>query len=40
MSAWLLIGPPTILLLYFLLSRALRQVAASSGLRSNTAEVA
>jgi len=40
MSAWLLIGPPAILLLYFLLSRALRQVAASSGLRSNTAEVA
>jgi len=38
MSAWLLIGPPAILLLYFLLSRALRQVA-SSGLRSNTAEV-
>jgi uncharacterized protein (DUF2062 family) len=29
MSAWLLIGPPTILLFYFLLSRALRQVAAS-----------
>ena len=40
MSAWLLIGPPATLLLYFLLSRALRQVAASSGLRSNTAEVA
>lgn len=40
MSAWLLIGPPAILLLYFLLSRALRQVAASSGLRSNTAEAA
>jgi hypothetical protein len=40
MSAWLLIGPPTILLLYFLLSRALRQVAASSGLRSNTAGLA
>lgn len=40
MSAWLLIGPPAILLLYFLLSRALRQVSASSGLRSNTAEVA
>ena len=40
MSAWLLIGPPAILLLYFLLSRALRQVAASSGLRSNSAEAA
>ncbi len=40
MSAWLLIGPPAILLLYFLLSRALRQIAASSGLRSNTAEAA
>jgi len=40
MSAWLLIGPPAILLLYFLLSRALRQVAASSGLQSNTVEVA
>jgi uncharacterized protein (DUF2062 family) len=40
MSAWLLIGPPAILLLYFLLSRALRQVAASFGLRSNTAEAA
>lgn len=39
MSAWLLVGPPTILLLYFLLSRALRQVAVSSGLRGN-AEVA
>jgi uncharacterized protein (DUF2062 family) len=39
MSAWLLAGPPTILLLYFLLSRALRQVAVSSGLRGN-AEVA
>jgi uncharacterized protein (DUF2062 family) len=40
MSAWLLIGPPAILLLYFLLSRALRRIAASSGLRNNTAEVA
>jgi uncharacterized protein (DUF2062 family) len=40
MFAWLLIGPPAILLLYFLLSRALRRVAASSGLRSNTAEAA
>lgn len=39
MTAWLLIGSPAIFLLYFLLSRALRQVAASSGLRSNTAEV-
>ena len=39
-SAWLLIGPPAILLLNFLLSRALRQVAASSGLRPNTAEAA
>jgi hypothetical protein len=39
MSAWLLIGLPAILLIYFLLSRALRQVAASSGLQGNTAEV-
>ena len=39
-SAWLLIGPPAILLLNFLLSRALRRVAASSGLRPNTAEAA
>jgi uncharacterized protein (DUF2062 family) len=39
MSAWLLIGPPTILLLYFLLSRALRHVAVPSGLRSKTPEV-
>lgn len=39
-SAWLLIGPPAILLLNFLLSRALRQVAASSGLRPNTSEAA
>jgi len=37
--AWLLIGSPAILLFYFLLSRALSQIAASSGLRSNTAEV-
>ena len=29
MSAWLLIGLPAIFLIYFLLSRALRQVAAS-----------
>jgi uncharacterized protein (DUF2062 family) len=39
-SAWLLIGPVVICLLYFLLSRALRRVAASSGLRPNTAESA
>lgn len=39
-SAWLLIGPVAICLLYFLLSRALRRVAASSGLRPNTAESA
>jgi hypothetical protein len=37
--AWLLIGPPAILLLYFVISRALRQLAASR-LRSNTTEVA
>jgi len=37
-SAWLLIGPPAILFLYFLLSRVLRQIASSSGLRGNTAE--
>ena len=39
MSAWLLIGSPAIFLIYFLLSRALLQVAASSGPHSNTAEV-
>ena len=39
MSAWLLIGSPALFLIYFLLSWALRQVAACSGLRSNTAEV-
>jgi uncharacterized protein (DUF2062 family) len=39
-SAWLLIGPPTIVLLYFLLSRALRRIAASSGPPSHTAEAA
>lgn len=39
-SAWLLIGPPTIVLFYFLLSRALLRVAASSSRRSNTAEAA
>ncbi len=39
-SAWLLIGPVAICLLYFLLSRALRRLAASSGLRPNTAETA
>lgn len=38
--AWLLIGPVAICLLYFLLSRALRRVAASSGLHPNTAESA
>ena len=31
--AWLLMGPPTIFLLYTLLSRVLRQVASSYGLR-------
>lgn len=31
--AWLLTGPPTIFLLYILLSRALSQVASSYGLR-------
>jgi len=39
MSAWLLIGSPAIFPIYFLLSRALRQVAAGSGSHSNTAEV-
>ena len=39
MSAWLLIGSPAIFLIYFLLSRALRQVAASSELKTNTVEV-
>ena len=38
MSAWLLIGLPAIFLIYFLLSRALRQVAASIGPHGNTAQ--
>ncbi len=38
--AWLLIAPVAICLLYFLLSRTLRRVAATSGLRPNTAESA
>lgn len=38
--AWLLIGPAAILLIYFLLSRALRKVAAFSGLRPTGAEAA
>jgi hypothetical protein len=40
MTAWLLIGLPASFLLYFLLSRALRRVAASSGLHPKTAEAA
>jgi uncharacterized protein (DUF2062 family) len=39
MSAWLLIGPLAILLLYFVLLRLLRQVAASSGRWGDTTEV-
>ncbi len=39
-SAWLLIGSPAIFLIYFLLSWALRQVAASSGSHTNAPEVA
>ena len=39
MSAWLLIGSPALFLIYFLLSRTLRRVAASSGPPSNAAEV-
>jgi uncharacterized protein (DUF2062 family) len=39
MSAWLLVGPPAILLLYFVLSRLLRQIAASSGRSGETTEV-
>jgi len=38
-SAWLVIGLPAMLLIYFLLSRALRRVGVSTGLRSNTVEV-
>ncbi len=38
MSAWLLICAPTIFLIYFFLSRALRQVSASFGSRPNNAE--
>ena len=39
MSAWLLVGPPAILFLYFLLARALRHIAGSAGLRNHSAEV-
>jgi hypothetical protein len=39
-AAWLLIGPPAILVLYFVLSPMLRQIAVSSGLRRNTVEAA
>jgi len=39
MSAWLLIGSPAISLIYFLLSRVLRLVVASSGPHGNPAEV-
>ncbi len=39
MSAWLLIGAPAIFLIYFLLSRVLHRVAASSGSQSKAAEV-
>jgi hypothetical protein len=39
MSAWLLIGPAAIWLLHFPLSRALRKIAGSVGLR-DTAKVA
>ena len=39
MSAWLLISLPAILLIYFLLSRALRQVSSSSAPHSGTSEV-
>ncbi len=38
-SAWLVIGLPAMLLIYFLLSRALRRVAASTGPHGNTAQV-
>jgi uncharacterized protein (DUF2062 family) len=38
-SAWLLIASPVSFLIYFLLSRALGQLAASSRSRRNTAEV-
>ena len=37
MSAWLLIGVPAIFLIYILLSRVLRQVALSYGLRTGLA---
>ena len=40
MSAWLLIGPPAIVLLYFVLSRLLRQLAASNGPRPDAPEAA
>ena len=39
-SAWLLIGPFAICLLYFLICRALRRVAALSGVRPHAAESA
>ena len=38
-SAWLLVGPPTIVLIYSLLSRMLRPFATSSGPHSNIADV-
>jgi hypothetical protein len=37
--AWLLSGPPAIFLLYIVLSRALRQVASSYGLRDAVATI-
>jgi len=40
MSAWLLIGVPVILLIYFLLAPPLRKVAASSGFRRNEVDIA
>ncbi len=40
MSAWLLIAIPTICLLYALLSRTLRRIAAAPGLRASSAESA
>ena len=40
MAVWLLIASPAVLLIYFLLSWALRQVSAVSGSHSNTSNTA
>jgi uncharacterized protein (DUF2062 family) len=39
MSAWLLIGSPAVFLIYFLLSRGLRQIAPSYGPHGDTTKI-